>query len=612
MTAHYIVSTQGFLQTGTGDQTYELEGVAIEGGINMGDKSDDTTSGGGGQQTLHLDGAVFGGISDYFNPNSGNDQFYIGTHGILSAYRYTLELSGGGYSIVNNGSIDSSDYATAIYIFNDQSTFSADLDTIVNTGVISGTADLSRTSDPVVYAQQAASIDITNSGSILASLGAESVGVSSIGSLTFFNSGFITGDMRLIGAPTSFDNEGMIKGAVSLSGTTTFHDNGTIDGNITCSDATTGFIGRSGTIDGSITLSSSDATQKLYNAGDVTGDVTLTAGRLNNTGTIEGDVDLSNSAGAIFDGRGGSVDGMVTGGSGADIFYASANHAEMIGGSGNDTYYVYSQADIPTEVTGGGTDSIYTSVNYALEAGTSIEYLRAAPGSGPLTLQGNDLPTHIVGGSGNDTLIGGAGADTLTGGAGADRMSGGAGNDLYSVDNTGDVVTEAAGGGIDTVVSSITYALPANVEKLTLSGTAAINGTGNTLANTIVGNTGSNVINGAGGLDTLTGGAGADTFVFSSTLNAATNLATITDFAPGSDIVDLNHAIFAAAGATGTLGASAFATGTSASTAAQRIIYNATSGALYYDPDGSGSAAQVQFAKLAPNLALHNTDFKII
>ncbi len=123
-------------------------------------------------------------------------------------------------------------------------------------------------------------------------------------------------------------------------------------------------------------------------------------------------------------------------------------------------------------------------------------------------LAGNDM---LFGGAGDDLIYGGSGKDILDGQTGGDEMLGGADNDTYYVDNTNDVIVELFNGGTDSVTSSVTFTLSTNVEKLTLTGSSDINGTGNTLNNTITGNSGNNVLFGDLGNDIINGGIGADT-----------------------------------------------------------------------------------------------------
>jgi Ca2+-binding RTX toxin-like protein len=129
------------------------------------------------------------------------------------------------------------------------------------------------------------------------------------------------------------------------------------------------------------------------------------------------------------------------------------------------------------------------------------------------TLTGTALADQLSGLAGIDILKGLAGNDTLDGGAGDDTLYGGAGDDTYIVDSTGDKVVELTGEGIDLVKASVSFTLGAFVENLLLTGTAAINGTGNTLANTLTGNNGNNILKGLDGNDTLSGGAGIDQLV---------------------------------------------------------------------------------------------------
>lgn len=264
-------------------------------------------------------------------------------------------------------------------------------------------------------------------------------------------------------------------------------------------------------------------------------------------------------------------DDTLSGGAGNDTLDGGMGADAMTGGTGNDLYVVDSIGDVVTEQTGQGTDTVQSSLTYTL--GENLENLTltgglAINGTGNSLnniLIGNGAANVLTGRAGNDTYVVGtsdtvveaasAGTDTvksdtswtlgnnlehliltgiaavngtgnslantltgnsatniLSGGAGADTLIGGQGDDLYIVDNAGDKVTELAGEGVDTVQSSVTYTLSANAENLTLSGTSAINGTGNGLDNVLVGNSAANRLTGGTGNDTYVVGAG-DTVV---------------------------------------------------------------------------------------------------
>ena len=264
--------------------------------------------------------------------------------------------------------------------------------------------------------------------------------------------------------------------------------------------------------------------------------------------------------------EGGNGDDLLDGGLGADT---------MRGGAGGDVYIVDNAGDVVTESPSAGTDEVRSSVSFTL--GNNVEYLvltggnawtvmQAAPLAAELLAAVNtdvgltlwhgiiassaissnihsaiysDIHSNIGGtvaefatevslewdyvpninGTGNslsNIIIGNAGNNIIDGRAGADRMAGGTGDDTYHVDSLGDVVREAAFAGTDTVIATVTHALAANVENLTLAGSAHINGTGNALDNVIVGNDRNNVLDGGTGKDEIFGGLGNDTFVFKS------------------------------------------------------------------------------------------------
>lgn len=522
--------------------------------------------------------------------------------------------------------------------------------------------------------------------------------------------------------------------------------------------------------------------------------------------------------GDLLSGDGG--DDQIFGGAGGDVLYGGADNDlldggigadAMIGGTGDDTFVIDNIGDTVSEEAGQGTDTVLSSVTHGLSE--TIENLTltgasAVNGNGNTTanvingnsaanilngragddtlngdggndsLYGGDGADALAGGDGadfadggndndtlnggaaNDTLYGRAGADVLDGGTGADGMFGGAGDDQYVVDNAGDVVGESAASGTDSVTASISYALTAFVENLTMSGGDPINGVGNILANTITGNSGANVLSGLAGADTLAGGdggdtlnggagndilngdagadildggtendtlsggadadtlygrggadtlngeagndviyggdgddvangaadndlidggnnndtlsggdgddelygrqnndtlngdggeddlyggdgddvldggtgddvidagngadrldgglgadtliggPGADTFVFSTALGGG-NIDSIAVFVVADDTIELSVSIFSGIGL-GALAANAFVMGPAAGDADDRIIYDPVTGALFYDADGDGAGAAVQFATLATGLALTNADF---
>jgi Ca2+-binding RTX toxin-like protein len=310
---------------------------------------------------------------------------------------------------------------------------------------------------------------------------------------------------------------------------------------------------------------------------------------------------LGSAAGSL---AGKDGNDQLYGGGGADSIDGGGGDDLMIGGGGNDTYYVNSTADAVYETTttasstnAGGVDTVISQVTYSIDTTHSgrqfIENLTLV-GSFAANITGNSLANRMIGndgantirsGSGNDYLEGKGGNDKLVGGGGVDTMLGGAGNDLYVIDNALDRIFETAStaaldtvdlGGIDGVQSSVSFYLDMSVgasfvEKLTLTGAAAVNAHGNALDNVLVGNGAANIIvgrdgadkiygqdgndvlkgsggadwlQGGAGQDVLTGGQGGDSYVFNDGDFgglSATGCDRITDYSQaGGDIIRLN------------------------------------------------------------------------
>ncbi|MBK8577240.1 MAG: calcium-binding protein [Candidatus Accumulibacter sp.] len=241
-------------------------------------------------------------------------------------------------------------------------------------------------------------------------------------------------------------------------------------------------------------LGTDTASYQFISSGPVTVNLSLSSAQNTINAGSDTLISIENLAGTSF---GDTLNGDAN----ANRLDGAVGSDTLTGGNGNDTYVVDDAGDRIIETSAsGGTDLVETSVSYTLSSNvenmllTGVAYLNGT---------GNTLANSLTGNSGNNTLDGLAGADT---------MAGGAGNDLYLVDNAGDAITESSGTGTDSVKSSVTYILGANVENLELVGSAAINATGNTLANALTGNSGNNVLDGLSGADTMTGGDGNDVY----------------------------------------------------------------------------------------------------
>ncbi len=289
-----------------------------------------------------------------------------------------------------------------------------------------------------------------------------------------------------------------------------------------------------------------------------------------------------NGAGA-FVGIGNALGNIITGQNGADQLYGlggddtiyggfiAAN--TLVGGLGDDSYYVRNAGDSVFELASEGNDAVY-AYSASFQLSDNVEFL-VYVGTDEFVGIGNADDNSIGGGAQSDTLAGGVGNDILVGGTGAaNTLIGGVGDDVYVVTALGDTVVEFTGEGIDEVETNLgSYVLAGEIENLQYVGVSDFVGIGNGLVNRLEGGDGNDFLAGLAGADTLTGGAGADIFRFTEADGD-----TITDFSSGTDRLALDSSIFTQ----GLLG----------------IAYDEATGVLTYDFDGAGGAGPVVLANL--------------
>jgi Ca2+-binding RTX toxin-like protein len=251
-------------------------------------------------------------------------------------------------------------------------------------------------------------------------------------------------------------------------------------------------------------------------------------------------------------------------------------------------------------------------------------------------MYGNGGADQLYGGDGNDNLYGGAGNDTLDGGAGIDRLEGGLGDDIYILATSGDTVVELATAGMDgtdEVRAGYSYTLGANLENLVLTGTSAINGTGNSLANRITGNGAANVLKGldgndtllgldgndrltgGGGKDSLTGGMGDDAFQFNGTLDGGDFIMDFSNVSGNNDHFRISAAGFGGGLVAGTtLAASQFRARADnlAQDSDDRFIFRTTDQTLWFDSNGNASGGLTLVADLQAGAVMTSADILLV
>jgi len=339
-----------------------------------------------------------------------------------------------------------------------------------------------------------------------------------------------TGGTELIQSSTDFTLANYLEN-LTLSGTTATKAYGNIINNLITGNTLDNIIASGGGGKDTLIGGIGNDTYLVTNSG-----VSITENSGQGTDIVESTVSytMSNNlenltlvASGTINGTGNSLNNIIIGNSKNNIINAGiAGNDTLIGGKGNDTYIVDHTGPTLTENAGEGTDLLMLTslirTSYRLD--DNLDNLTLVSTVSGFYAQGNTLTNIIKGNSLSNILDGGT--------AGSDTLIGAQGNDTYIIDHSGVVITETSTGGTELIESNVSYTIGNYLENLTLTGTSAINGTGNILANRITGNSLANIITSGGGLDTLIGGNGDDSYIITNTGVVITELS-----AEGTDLI---------------------------------------------------------------------------
>ena len=353
---------------------------------------------------------------------------------------------------------------------------------------------------------------------------------------------------------------------------------------------------------GSDTLDGGADADRLF-GGD--GTDTLTGGAGNDF--IYGDDDV-----LTVDGGGEGAD-SITGGDGADQIFGGAGDDDINGNAGADII----QGGSGSDTISGGTenDRIYgdDTILSADAAGEAADEISGGDGNDIIYAGGGD--DSVDGDAGIDLIHGGSGGDTINGGDGADRLYGD--DAILSVDAAGEGADEINGGDGNDFIYGGAGADSLNGDDdndFIFGGTGGDIITGGNGVDQLRGEAGNDIIHGDAGSDLIYGGAGDDVFVFDTAIGV--DIDRLVDFSQsgtnGNDSIHLDNDIFTALGAAGALAAGNFVNGTAAADANDFIIYQQSTGKLWYDADGNGAGAAVQIALISTRPVLTAADFTII